>query len=165
MEGQEIKAKLSIKNIGSTKVELPAVFVTEDSLKNVLEKNGLSIKMTKEYVMKDSSFELFAESADAFFLGNIESKQDITGHTLTSYTNLVLSNAYNKSQVKTYDKNGVKFMYATYEGSSNGLSCKYLLVTLENSENYVTCNFGCLKSNYADYEEDFLDMATSIKLT
>lgn len=134
------------------------------------ERNGLKVTLTSDYVLKAdqadaNNAELYVESPQACFLGNLEDKVDFAAIDLLQYTQIIHNVASNKSDIATYEEDGKKFMYFSYEATANLINFKYLLITLESENYFATCNFFTYKSKYDGMEEEFLEMAKTIEIT
>lgn len=132
--------------------------------------NGFQITLPSNFLEKDYvSLTAYLESNEVLVtalkeeFSTLEAANITSDSTLEEYANAVVSANEIEAEVQ-YGPNG-KFMYFSYERTSNNKDFSYIGVVMKGPDAFWLMNFACESKNISTYRDKFLTWASTIKVS
>jgi hypothetical protein len=130
--------------------------------------SGITITLNDNFLQGTSdAVAFYLESTNHIFMGNRESKQDLTEYDifdLEDYIEAMIEGIETASDIESYSDDETEFYYAYYTSTIDGDNFGYMLVVMEGQNYFYAMNFACFANKLDKNKTQYMNWAKTIRV-
>lgn len=151
--------------IGLISLSMTACFLSEPM---EFSGSGITITLNDNFLEGTSdAVDFFLESTNHLFMGNRESKEDLTEYdifTSEDYIEAMMDGIETASDIEFYTDDETEFYYAYYTSTVDGDTFGYMIVVMEGDHYFYAMNFACFANRLEKNKAQYLTWAKTIRV-